>query len=234
MTQADYRRIDTLGNWNLQVYHAVTKPVWIGETHYFWYQDHSPEGDIFWLVNAENGERTKAFQAEKLASAMSRMTGRKVEARKLPFRSINYDTDRKGFEFVWEGRKWYYSVKHNKLVQRDTVLPERKVWERPEPKAERRVSSPDGRWEAYNKDNNIYVRDVAEDKEYVLSRDGIKDFYYSGEMAWSPDSKKLAVIKVRDIPERRIPLIESSPVSQKQPILQWRDYAKPGLSLIHI
>lgn len=228
VTQADYRRIDTLGNWNLQVYHAVTKPVWIGETHYFWYQDHSPEGDIFWLVNAENGERTKAFQAEKLASAMSRMTGRKVEARKLPFRSINYDTDRKGFEFVWEGRKWYYSVKHNKLVQRDTVLPERKVWERPEPKAERRVSSPDGRWEAYNKDNNIYVRDVAEDKEYVLSRDGIKDFYYSGEMAWSPDSKKLAVIKVRDIPERRIPLIESSPVSQKQPILQWRDYAKPG------
>ena len=33
--------------------------------------NHSPEGDIFWLVNAENGERTKAFQAEKLASAMT-------------------------------------------------------------------------------------------------------------------------------------------------------------------
>ena len=28
--------------------------------------------------------------------------------------------------------------------------------------------------------------------------------------------------------ERRIPLIESSPSSQKQPILQWRNYAKPG------
>lgn len=228
VTQADYRRIDTLGNWNLQVYHAVTKPVWIGKTHYFWYLGHEREGDIFWLVNAEDGKRTEAFQAEQLASAMSRMTGRQIEARKLPFRRIDYDTDRKGFEFVWEGRKWYYSVKKNKLVKKDTLLPDRRGWERPDLKAPKRVLSPDGRWEACNKDNNIYVRDVAEDREYVLSRDGIKDFYYSGDIVWSPDSKKLAVIKVRDIPERRIPLIESSPISQKQPVLQWRDYAKPG------
>ena len=33
---------------------------------------------------------------------------------------------------------------------------------------------------------------------------------------------------MQEIQERRIPLIESAPQSQKQPILQWRDYAKPG------
>lgn len=228
VTQADYRRIDTLGNRNLQVYHAVNQPVWIGKTHYFWYLDHGRDKDVFWMVNAENGEREEAFQAEKLAAALSRVAGRKIEARKLPFRSLDYDTDRKGFEFEWNNRKWHYSVKHNKLTRRDTIVESRMPWERPDPKAIKCVLSPDERWEAYNKDNNIYIKDRTGEKEYALSWDGTKDFYYSGELVWSPDSKKLAVVKVRDIPERRIPLIESSPVNQKQPVLQWRDYAKPG------
>ena len=59
--------------------------------------------------------------------------------------------------------------------------------------------------------------------------DGTANLRYDGwSIIWSPDSRKLATVKVRDVQERRIPLIESSPSSQKQPILQWRDYAKPG------
>ena len=59
--------------------------------------------------------------------------------------------------------------------------------------------------------------------------DGIRNYYYSDRMImWSPDSKKIATVRVRDVEERRIPLLESHPATQVQPILQWRDYAKPG------
>lgn len=159
---------------------------------------------------------------------MTKASGEKVNAMKLPFRKIDFRTDRSGFEFEFQGKKWFYHVRTNKLTEKGTVEKQERKWERYDRKAEKRVMSPDKKWEAFNRDNNIYVRDLSDNKEYALSMDGIKDFYYSSDINWSPDSKKLAVIKVRDMEERRIPLIESSPKSQKQPILQWRDYAKPG------
>jgi len=58
--------------------------------------------------------------------------------------------------------------------------------------------------------------------------DGTKGEYYSDRLMWSPDSRKLATVKVRDAQVRRIPLLESHPGTQVQPVLQWRDYAKPG------
>ena len=101
--------------------------------------------------------------------------------------------------------------------------------EKPEPSV-----SPDKKWEAYIKDNNVYVSPLNEDKtkkkeEIALTMDGTTNWRYDGwSLIWSPDSRKLATVRVRDVAERRIPLLESSPESQKQPVLQWRDYAKPG------
>ena len=58
--------------------------------------------------------------------------------------------------------------------------------------------------------------------------DGIRNYTYGSRILWSPDSKKIDTVKTRDVEERRIPLLESRPSTQLQPILQWRDYAKPG------
>lgn len=81
--------------------------------------------------------------------------------------------------------------------------------------------SPDGKIEAMIKDYNVWIG------EKQLSFDGAKNDDYI-ELFWSPDSKKIAAIKRHDTPMHRIPLIESSPKNQKQPILQWRNYYKPG------
>ncbi|UKI46279.1 MAG: S9 family peptidase [Phocaeicola vulgatus] len=91
------------------------------------------------------------------------------------------------------------------------------------------VASPDSLWEAYIQDNNLYVRSRKNKKEVTaLTMDGIRNYTYGSRILWSPDSKKIATVKTRDVEERRIPLLESRPSTQLQPILQWRDYAKPG------
>ena len=85
--------------------------------------------------------------------------------------------------------------------------------------------------EAYIFENNLYVRKKNNPDEIILkTTDGGKD-YYDKWILWSPDSKKLATLRVDAVKERRIPLLESRPSTQLQPILQWRDYAKPGDSL---
>jgi dipeptidyl aminopeptidase/acylaminoacyl peptidase len=92
-----------------------------------------------------------------------------------------------------------------------------------------KVLSPDNQWEAYIKDNNVYVRSAGVKEEGVaLSHDGTDNHYYSARLRWSPDSRKLATVRIQDVTERQIPLVASSPESRRQPILQWRDYAKPG------
>lgn len=91
------------------------------------------------------------------------------------------------------------------------------------------VLSPDGKWKAYIRDDNVFVVSLSEtEAEPVqLSLDGAPGFGYC-QLNWSPDSRKLAAMKVREVKERQIPLLESAPESQLQPILHWINYAKPG------
>lgn len=93
-----------------------------------------------------------------------------------------------------------------------------------------KILSPDSLWTAYIKDHNVYIAstDKKDPKEIALSLDGTFEDPYDSKLIWSPNSKKLATLKTRKTNVRRIPLLESSPKEQVQPILQWRNYAKPG------
>ena len=68
------------------------------------------------------------------------------------------------------------------------------------------VPSPDGKRTAFIRDHNLWVRDVATNKETQLTTDGVKDFAYATNNAgwtksdrpillWSPDSKKIATFQ---------------------------------------
>ena len=199
VTRADYERADTILKCSDRVYSPAVRPELIDSSHYFWYKNHEKEGDFYYLVNAESGKKQRAADKKGLAA--------------------------------------FFSKKQKKLAESLLKEEEKRSdrWRRRE-EAPAPVVSPDKKWEAYVKDNNLYLSPVRDEKEkdkpkeeIALTMDGTANLRYDGwSIIWSPDSRKLATVKVRDVQERRIPLIESSPSSQKQPILQWRDYAKPG------
>jgi dipeptidyl-peptidase 4 len=87
-------------------------------------------------------------------------------------------------------------------------------------------NSPDGRWEAFVKDNNVWLRGAGE--EFALSHDGTADDAYGNLLFWSPDSKRLVAVRVKKVTERTVYFIESSPRDQVQPKLHSHSYAKPG------
>ena len=199
VTRADYERADTILKCSDRVYSPAIHPEWIDSSHYFWYKNHEKEGDFYYLVNAESGKKQRAADKKGLAAFFSKKQKKLAES----------------------------------LLKEEEKRPDR--WRRRE-EAPVPVVSPDKKWEAYVKDNNLYLSPLWDEKEkdkpkeeIALTMDGTANLRYDGwSIIWSPDSRKLATVKVRDVQERRIPLIESSPSSQKQPILQWRDYAKPG------
>ena len=199
VTRADYERADTILKCSDRVYSPAIHPEWIDSSHYFWYKNHEKEGDFYYLVNAESGKKQRAADKKGLAAFFSKKQKKLAES----------------------------------LLKEEEKRPDR--WRRRE-EAPVPVVSPDKKWEPYVKDNNLYLSPVRDEKEkdkpkeeIALTMDGTANLRYDGwSIIWSPDSRKLATVKVRDVQERRIPLIESSPSSQKQPILQWRNYAKPG------
>ncbi|MBN2327880.1 MAG: DPP IV N-terminal domain-containing protein [Candidatus Omnitrophica bacterium] len=89
-------------------------------------------------------------------------------------------------------------------------------------------ASPDGKWIAFCTDSSVGVRHAATGEEFTLCDDGSEDDRYASPFYWSPDSKKLAVMKIKKGEERTVYLIESSPDDQLQPKLHSYSYNKPG------
>lgn len=94
-------------------------------------------------------------------------------------------------------------------------------------------TSPDGKWVAFRKDHNVWLRDAATKMEFALSNDGKADNYYNGNIYWSPDSTRLVVMQVQPAQEHKVHFVESSPKDQLQPKLHTIDYLKPGDRIAH-
>ncbi|MBL7134176.1 MAG: DPP IV N-terminal domain-containing protein [Phycisphaerae bacterium] len=88
--------------------------------------------------------------------------------------------------------------------------------------------SPDGRWTASVKDDNVWIREISTGKEFALSTDGKPEDRYEGRFYWSPDSKYVVALRVRPAEEHKVYVVESSPRDQVQPKLHSYNYHKPG------
>ena len=95
---------------------------------------------------------------------------------------------------------------------------------------QRRNMSPDGKWELYIRDFNVWIKESSSNKEYQLSFDGAEKAAY-GQLRWSPDSRTVFAMKQYEVETRQILLAESRPANQTQPNYRWIDYAKPGDAL---
>ena len=92
--------------------------------------------------------------------------------------------------------------------------------------------SPDSSKLAYIRDYNLWVSDANGRNAKQLSFDGTLSHYYSGYLRWSPDSRYVALNKIRPAEKRYVYYVESSPAGQLQPILHQQEYAKPGDELL--
>jgi dipeptidyl-peptidase 4 len=333
-----------------KVYRDHVEPHWFADNTRFWYRNDLRDGAReFVLVDVTKGLREPAFDHARVAVALAKLSGREVVARKLPFETLEFATNRNAVvlhgtagawsldldsyalaavpsatteteslpfdrevrptrrngpeseltfvnklsaevELFWldsEGnRQSYGRVKagaervmhtfggHVWLAARPgggtlavfeaADSPARAVIEDREPtrRAGRRransveaspvaVPSPDGKWEAFVRDHNLWVRELAvRTNEFALSFDGNpgRSFHQDTsrdrlvgmdyekpeapatlpEVFWSPDSTKLVALQTRTVPERRVYLVESTPKDQLQPKLQSYPYLKAG------
>ena len=107
----------------------------------------------------------------------------------------------------------------------------------PRPRRQRNRSdgnaSPDGKWRAIFRDNNVVLVDAQSGQETRLTQDGTADDRYENGPYWSPDSSHFVVMKTVPAQEHKVYLVESSPKDQEQPKVHINDYLKPGDRIAH-
>lgn len=232
-TAEDYRRAYALRDKYSasKVYYSGVRPSWIARTDSFWYVRNTPEGRVYVVVDAGTQQRTDLFNHKALVEALAKATGKDVKPGALYLDRLSVDKAGGCLNFVFNNHNWRYNIAGDGRLDDCGELPKVKQrhWMEVDDETDAEpVASPDGRYTAFVRENNIWVRETATGKERQLSVDGTLGNYYSAYIRWSPDGKKVAACKIRPAEKRYVYYVESSPSDQLQPKLHKQEYAKPG------
>ena len=210
-------------------------PVWYNNGN-FWYSTYTPEGKEYLKSQPGAKKATPLFDRAKLAALLEKQAGTKVDVKDLNLGNLRVNNAADTLTFAFNGHNWEYAGKKNKLTDKGAIPPrgkERHWMEVDEEKEWGPVVSPDGKSEAFVRENNVWVRNLADRKERQLTSDGNPGRYYSAWLQWSPDSKFVASAKIRPIEKRYVYYVEAAPKDQFQPVLHKQEYAKPGDEMMH-
>jgi len=234
------------------VYKTQIQPHWL-ENGRFWYRNDLRGGNReFVLVDANKGERRPAFDHDRLAAALSKATGKQYRGDRLPFDSIEFPAAAT-VRFRVSGESWQCDLNSYECKKAGTSatlskpappaspepeppglldpepVPDTEEFtalQRPRRQPDRSGRSPDGKWTAWIKDANVFVRSQ-DGQERQLSRDGKAGLEY-GMLTWSPDSRALVAFRIEPGERKEVYLIESSPRGGGRARLITRPYALPG------
>ncbi|WP_201314296.1 S9 family peptidase [Dyella sp. EPa41] len=195
----DYARAERYVGYNTTplVDHAVTSVTWLDNGH-FWYRDHDAKGDHYLRYDAATGKAAPLFDHARLAAALGKALGKPVKADKLGITGYSETADGH-LDVAIRGKHYLCDAKGNACAIGNDENSEA-VGHEPG------VPSPDKRSEAFVRDWNLWVRDVATGKETQLTLDGVENYGYATDNAgwkhtnkailvWSPDSKQIATFQ---------------------------------------
>jgi dipeptidyl-peptidase 4 len=237
----DYQRAATFqtGAHRKLITLADVTPHWIEKTSRFWYRSTNPKGSEFILVDPAKNTSEPAFDHTRLAAALSKSAGQEISPTKLPFETFEFVDKESAISFRIKAVAWTC-----KLASYECS----KAPEEHSHGSDTESLSPDGKWAAFVKDHNLYVRYVPTGATSQMTFDGVKDWDYAtdipslpamiaqgtqdvkGEPAvsWSPDSSKLATYRIDSRRAGRFTVLQFVPPDQLRPKPYTYAYPLPG------
>jgi len=171
---ADYRRAEQFLDGNLagKVYFADVEPHWIRHGDRFWYLKTDPSGKHFIEVYPARGDRKPAFDQARIGAALSRATGKHYAAADLPFDEFQFTKDGLAIRFMVDSKPWQCRLDAEQCSLHASAVDDHSV------------ESPDGRWVAFVRDHNLYLRNTATSEVHRLTTDGEPKNNYATGWPW--------------------------------------------------
>jgi dipeptidyl-peptidase-4 len=208
--------------------------VWLDDKTFTWPRT-DDKGDVVEqaVIDTSTGAKRTLFDAAKLQAAARRIGGlSEDEAKRLAQQKHWNFSPNKRSVVVTVGDDLYLYTFDNESFTRLTSSPGEE---------QESTFSPDGRMVAFVRKNNLYVIDVATQRERQLTTDGnddilngIFDWVYQEEIYgrgtftaywWSPDSSRIAYIQLDERPVKRFTVVDHIPYMQT---VETTPYPKAG------
>ncbi|OPY51373.1 MAG: hypothetical protein A4E49_02257 [Methanosaeta sp. PtaU1.Bin112] len=220
------------------MFNMSVDPHWIAGTHSFWYLKTGRNGQEFMLVDLQNSTKKPAFNHSLLALSLSQATGEAVDPAHLPFDEITIHPGSNEIEFWAFSRTMQFNLKSGQIVDAPAeheVMPGEAL-------------SPDGRFAAFVRDHNLWIRDAENGEKYPLTSDGTEDYAYAERsdtvshpvslvrlnetatpyLVWSPDSRRIATFRMDQRNVTEMHLLQYAPDNGSRPKLWTYRFALPA------
>lgn len=193
-------------------------PNWIGGGSSFWYAEGGPQDRVILKVDPVANEKRPLLDPARLQRALADALGAEPAGRGIPFDDLTFLTPTR-IRFAVEGVSFALDLDSYRLTKLPSpsdfdffeILPSEQ--ERLTPQTFFKESftslgrtrqterlSPDGKWFASMRDNNIVLRATIDGRIVPLTHDGSKTIFWDVETKkwnpWSPDGQRLAAFKV--------------------------------------
>jgi dipeptidyl-peptidase-4 len=187
-----------------------------------------------WLkVDAASGRTSPLFNAERMESVLASLpTVTRAEAGLIArSNELVFNATRTGMLVTIADDLYFYDIAGTRASRLTTAAGEE----------EEPTFSPDGKLAAFVRGNNLYVVDIATQRERALTTDGGRqllngklDWLYQEEIYgrdqfrgywWSPDSARIAFLQLDERPVPEYTVVDHIPYRQ---VLEITDYPKAG------
>jgi len=228
VTEEDYKRAESFlaSNTRSLVSNTISSVNWQSDGRVI-YQRSVSGGSEFVLADPQSGEKSLAFDHERLAESFSNLTENEVSPQDLSFRTFELSDDGDSILFSVRGELYRCSLNDYSC---ETGISEIN------PFRSGAAISPDGTKEAFIRDYNLWVRNTQTEEETQLTTDGEENYGYATNNAgwtkrdtpvllWSPDSQRIATFRhdSRNVEEM---YLVSTAVGHSE-LEQWK-YPLPG------
>jgi len=166
VTQEEYKRAVSFmyDNYNNKtVFNLKTKVNWFKDVTGLWFIDYSKDKKTYKLVDFKNNKVVDLFNHNKMASALTEISEKLIKENQLSLSNVE-KRGKGNLEFRFEDKSYVLNLKSYQLtLQEEKPKEEQNLFE---------AKSPDGKWIAYTKDYNLFIKSIESNKEFQLSTEG--------------------------------------------------------------
>ena len=178
VTHEDYKRAVSFlydNNNNKTVFNLKTKINWFKDGTGLWFIDYSKNKKTYKLVDFKNTKVVDLFNHNKMVSALTEFSEKLIKENQLSLSNIE-KRGKGNLEFKFEDKSYVLNLKSYQLtLQEEKPKEEKNLFE---------AKSPDGKWIAYTKDYNLFIKSIESSKEFQLSNEGKRGYEYATRYDW--------------------------------------------------
>lgn len=159
---------------NKTAFNLFTNVNWFEDNSGIWFIDYGKNGSAYKTVSFKNKKVKALFDHQKLAASLSTFLEKEIIAHKLELSNIQRK-DKNILSMRVAGKDINVNLKNYTIKEKRKEKEESDSYE---------STSPDGKWIAYIKKYNLFIKSTESGEEFQLSKNGEKGYEYASWYGW--------------------------------------------------